>query len=294
MSDNEKKIEIQEKLWEIQEDDKQVEERIKKEDKKKVGIFIAMMIGSVTFGAFIGFFMRGITRKDGVTTMGVEFYNIMHDFALSLGGFARIAIIVVAVVGIVASACLLKASKKHYERWDKEDEDELDKLEGKLNLGLMISNITYILGLVLMGLSFYILDVYEFNKTFAILIIASLVSFIVTLIATIVIQKGYVNLTKTIYPEKSGSVYDMKFQKKWFESCDEAEQLMIYKAAFGTYRKMNSLLTTLLVIFVCVGMFVEIGVLPLILTGGMLLFLNLSYMYESIKLGKKNNIELPK
>ena len=119
MSDNEKKIEIQEKLWEIQEDDKQVEERIKKEDKKKVGIFIAMMIGSVTFGAFVGFFMRGITRKEGVTTMGVEFYNIMHDFALSLGGFARIAIIVVTVVGIVASACLLKASKKHYERWDK-------------------------------------------------------------------------------------------------------------------------------------------------------------------------------
>ena len=28
MSDNEKKIEIQEKLWEIQEDDKQVEERM--------------------------------------------------------------------------------------------------------------------------------------------------------------------------------------------------------------------------------------------------------------------------
>ena len=294
MSDNEKKIEIQEKLWEIQEDDKQVEERIKKEDKKKIGIFIAMMIGSVTFGFFIGIFMSDFTRKDGITTTGVEFFNIMHDFAMSLGGFARIAIIVVAIIGIVASVCLLKASKNHYERWDKEDEDELNKIEGKISLGLMVSNITYYLGLVLMGLSFYIIDVYEFNKTFAILIIASLVSFIVTLIATILLQKGYVNLTKTIYPEKSGSVYDMKFQKKWFESCDEAEQLMIYKAAFGTYRKMSSLLTTLLIIFVCVGMFVEIGVLPLILTGGMLLFLNLSYMYESIKLGKKNNIELPK
>ena len=49
------------------------------------------------------------------------------------------------------------------------------------------------------------------------------------------------NLTppKEINPEKKGSVYDLKFRKTWIASCDEAEQLQIYRAAFRAYTAMN-------------------------------------------------------
>ena len=33
-------------------------------------------------------------------------------------------------------------------------------------------------------------------------------------------------------PEKTASVYDMKFQKKWLETCDEAEKIIVGKCAF--------------------------------------------------------------
>ncbi|MDY4515087.1 MAG: DUF3169 family protein [Lachnospiraceae bacterium] len=31
-------------------------------------------------------------------------------------------------------------------------------------------------------------------------------------------------------PEKTASVYDTKFQKKWMDSCDEAEKILIREA----------------------------------------------------------------
>lgn len=40
-------------------------------------------------------------------------------------------------------------------------------------------------------------------------------------------------------PEKHGSVYDRKFLDKWMESCDEAEKMDIYHAAWSSYRIMS-------------------------------------------------------
>ena len=66
-----------------------------------------------------------------------------------------------------------------------------------------------------------------------------------------------------INPEKKGSVYDLKFQKTWIASCDEAEQLQIYRAAFRAYTAMNyAALGMFLVCFI--GMLSwNFGLLPL-------------------------------
>ena len=59
------------------------------------------------------------------------------------------------------------------------------------------------------------------------------------LIAACLIQQKAVNLSKEINPEKSGSIYDMKFQDKWLESCDEAERYTVYKCSFKTFKTMQ-------------------------------------------------------
>lgn len=59
------------------------------------------------------------------------------------------------------------------------------------------------------------------------------------MVVTVTAQNRIVNFTKEINPEKKGSVYDLKFQKTWIASCDEAEQLQIYRAAFRAYTAMN-------------------------------------------------------
>ena len=66
-----------------------------------------------------------------------------------------------------------------------------------------------------------------------------LVVFILNVVLVVVFQQKTVDLTKVMNPEKHGSVYDRKFLDKWMESCDEAEKMDIYHAAWSSYRVMS-------------------------------------------------------
>lgn len=94
-------------------------------------------------------------------------------------------------------------------------------------------------------------------------IAATFLGLIAVMVATVIAQNRIVNFTKEINPEKKGSVYDLKFRKTWIASCDEAEQLQIYRAAFRAYTAMNyAALGMFLVCFI--GMLSwNFGLLPL-------------------------------
>ena len=44
---------------------------------------------------------------------------------------------------------------------------------------------------------------------------------------------------------KRGDVGDARFTQKWLESCDEAEQMVIYKASYSSFIAMKTLLPLL-------------------------------------------------
>ena len=90
----------------------------------------------------------------------------------------------------------------------------------------------------------------------------SLAAFTVTLYLTAVIQQKLVDATKRMNPEKQGSVYDTKFQKKWMESCDEAERAAIGQCAFKAYQAMSLTCLGLWAVFTLGGMFFNWGFLP--------------------------------
>lgn len=45
-----------------------------------------------------------------------------------------------------------------------------------------------------------------------------------------------------IYPEKKGDPSNLRFQREWLESCDEAEREIIYQASYRTYQMVNALM----------------------------------------------------
>ncbi len=49
-------------------------------------------------------------------------------------------------------------------------------------------------------------------------------------------QRQIVDQLREQNPEKQGSVYQFNFQKVWLQSCDEAEQLQIYRAGYRAYQ----------------------------------------------------------
>lgn len=56
--------------------------------------------------------------------------------------------------------------------------------------------------------------------------VLAIVTFLVILAEGVIIQQKVVDINKIMYPEKTASVYDLKFQKKWVDSCDEAGKIM--------------------------------------------------------------------
>ena len=87
--------------------------------------------------------------------------------------------------------------------------------------------------------------------------------FAASLAASVIIQQKLVDLAKRLYPEKHGSVYDLKFQKIWYASCDEAERAVIAQAALRAYRVTGGLCLFLWVAFIVTQLVFQTGLLPI-------------------------------
>ena len=82
------------------------------------------------------------------------------------------------------------------------------------------------------------------------------------MVETIVIQQKCVDAAKHTNPVKDVSVYDMKFQKKWADSCDEAEKIMIGKCAYKAYTATGSVCAVLAIVLAVCALVFGIGFLP--------------------------------
>lgn len=92
--------------------------------------------------------------------------------------------------------------------------------------------------------------------------VLAIVTFLAILAEGVIIQQKVVDITKIMYPEKTASVYDLKFQKKWVDSCDEAEKIMIGRCAFEAFKVTNSVCGALSIILAISALMFDIGFLP--------------------------------
>ena len=99
-------------------------------------------------------------------------------------------------------------------------------------------------------------------------------------------QQKIVDLTKKLYPEKRGSVYDVKFEKKWFESCDEAERTAIGQAAYHAYKATNMTCLLLWMVLVIGNMLFDFGLMPIAVVTLIWLISTVSYCLHAMKYGK--------
>lgn len=117
----------------------------------------------------------------------------------------------------------------------------IEKIERKLGIGVIVTNVALIAGFFFFaaGMKSTGIDSGWEEEVPWVKIAATFLGLIAVMVVTVIAQNRIVNFTKEINPEKKGSVYDLKFQKTWIASCDEAEQLQIYRAAFRAYTAMN-------------------------------------------------------
>lgn len=231
-------------------------EQIKKEDKKAIGPFLLLMIVSALFGAFAGYGMTHLKNS----FEGENLVDAFHQTQLTLADYAAIPTFIVCVLLSICGFVFYAYCKSFYKKHNIEDEVNLEKLDSLLSINLFVVSLTYCISWVLFGTGFYCIAMRELN---GLSIILCLGGFIISLVCTLILQQKIINFAKEIYPEKRGSVYDLHFQKKWMNSCDEAELYNAYKASYTSYQATNLCCIVMLVILTLLGMEFPIGILPL-------------------------------
>ena len=90
-------------------------------------------------------------------------------------------------------------------------------------------------------------------------------------------------------PEKTASVYDVRFQKKWMDSCDEAEKIIVGKCAYKAYATTNTVCAVLAIVLAIGALMFDIGFLPSFVVS-LIWIVNLSvYCREAIRCSKAGN-----
>lgn len=247
---------------------------IKKENKKALPKMLLFFAGCFLLGGLIG--------------VGTAF---LHDVGMeavkaALDGFFRSAalfVIPAASVLLMLPATILSiGQKKAVAALDPEDEAAYKKIDGTLSIALTLSSVYMIA--VYFGLAIWLAYALAMSGGE---MIGMLVEIVIALIWFTVHQQKTVDMVKRMNPEKKGSVYDLKFQKVWMDSCDEREQMIIYKSAYAAYKTMS---TALIVLFLAVAIGAipfGYGPLPAALVLVIWLVQLLSYLKEAARLEKE-------
>lgn len=275
----------EEKQNEINETIKRKEE-IESEDGKKIGSFILILILSGLAGGFLGAF--GVMLFKYINEYDVRFLDlfaqIQRDFTVPA---SFIMIGADFLLMLFAFFAYLKAKKLWNS--DMDDDEKYEKTDRKLSVGLILTNVLYFVNFSFFGFAFYTslgISKEENQGWFGIYLrMVVLIIFTITLFVGLAIQKACVNQTKLMNPEKKGSIYDTKFNKVWYASCDEAERMQIGIASYQAFKVTNNVLLWLMVTFVMGGMFLEIGILPILVIAIIAIVMNVTYGVASMNAG---------
>ena len=158
--------------------------------------------------------------------------------------------------------------------------DIMDQAEEKLNWALLLTTAQLVLDMFFFAAA-------ESGKSLLGGIVG-LLAFVVSVFALIFAQQKIVDLTRNMNPEKKGSVYDVNFKKKWFESCDEAEQKQIGQAAYKAFNVVNTACPILWAALLMLSFAFNFSpLMPTFIVCFIWLLLQVSYCLETIRLGKR-------
>ena len=230
---------------------------IKPANRKAFPKFILFTLACALVGGVVGFCSAwfGLDRLAGSLAAAGSVFSRM---------WAPWLLIACAVLRPALCVPMYRSAKRLLADWDGEDEEAQNRIDRELTVTQWINLlfnvvIFFLFGAVFSG--FFASIAAEGKPVFFPL---SLAAFMVGLVEGIMLERRFVDLTKRMAPEKDGSVYDLGFRKKWLASCDEAEKLMIGRCAYKAYTAVNSTCLILWMIFTISAMFLNTGVLPVL------------------------------
>lgn len=255
---------------------------IKQANRKAVPKFLLIMLLSLIVGGAVGFFSAKYSL------------NALSDSLKSAGAFfgayiAPYLMLITAVIVPLVCFLLYKSAKKILSSWDGEDEDVYNAADKKLSVIMWITSAALTLSFFLITASYSVgFSAFE-SKRHTLPVLVGIASFFCILIESVLIQQKCVDAVKIMNPEKTASVYDTKFQKKWLDSCDEAEKIMVGKCSYKSYAATNTACIILSVVLAIFALVFETGFLPSLAVCLIWLVNQSAYLKEAMKYSKAGN-----
>ena len=145
---------------------------------------------------------------------------------------------------------------------------------------LLCSSLAMILDFLFLGMGVLYTDG-------AIVAIITVAEMLVSVALVVLAQQKTVDLTRRMNPEKQVSAYDRKFQKKWYELCDEAERAQIGQASYRAFRAVNVFCPFLWLALLLLSYVFPIGLLPMVSVLAVWAVLEVTYILECMRLSGK-------
>jgi len=258
---------------------------IKKANRKALPKFILSLIGGMIVGGVGGF----LAAKYGLDTLSGSLKAAGEFFGLRIAPWLMLAL---AIIQPIACAPIYRKAKKLLAGWDGEDEDISDAVDEALSIIIWITGTALIISFFLIAASysggFAAFDHEENTVPFFV----SIGAFFTIMIEALIFQQKSVDAAKKTNPEKTVSIYETKFHKKWMDSCDEAERIMIGKCAFKAYSATNAVCPMLAILFALSALVFGTGFLPSLAVCVIWLSNHWVYCKEAFQCSKTGNMVL--
>lgn len=221
-----------------------MKDQVARENRKALPRFFGTLLLFALLGGIGGFFVSiaGFSGLAGWLQTGLtEALRVLVPWGIPVSSLLLLGI----------GLGLYRSAKGRYERWDGEDADTAEGIEVTLSYVLLLTALTTVLDFFFLS-AVFLCDVP----------LVTTVLFLLSMALIILLQQKTIDLTRRMNPEKQGSVYDMKFQKKWMDSCDEAEKAQMGQAAYQSFRVATGTCLGLWVVFTVLNFSFDIGLLP--------------------------------
>ena len=241
---------------------------VKRDNRKSLPGFLLVILVAGVLGGIAGFFTAMAADLGTLDAILVRLDQMMRTIT-------PWAIPVCTAALLIPGFCLYRSAKKRYAAWDQESDEEYQIMEGQLSYALLMSTLAMLFDFFFLAASF----LYDSS-------IQSVIFFPISMILLILLQQKVVDQTRSMNPEKRGSVYDVNFQKKWLDSCDELERAQMGQACFHAYKIMNMVCPALWLVLVFLNYVADVGLLPIFVVILLWGVLQVSYTLECIRLSK--------
>ena len=261
-------------------------DEIKQANRKALPKFLLFAVVCTIVGGVIGYYSGYGAAKGGIDKL----VSIINEAGAFFGTYlAPWLMVATAVILPVVCIPIYRSANKLLGTWDGENENVSDTVDRKLSLVIWITSAALIVSYFLIAASysggFAIFD----DKKRTIIFFIGIAAFFGIMAEAIIIQQKCVDTAKQTNPEKKASVYDMRFQKKWIDDCDEAEKIMIGKCAFKAYSATNRVCAVSAGVLAGCALIFKIGFLPSLAVCLIWLVNRSVYCREAIRYYKAGN-----